>query len=94
MSIPYYQRYNCIYSSFANVTDTMKYRWASCTPKGNVNFNWRIIKAPIFVIEYLIVHELAICEFLTIHMNFGILYQYKFHHTKMQRYGFEIMEIF
>ena len=37
----------------------MKYRWASCTPKGNVYFNWRIIKAPIFVIEYLIVHELA-----------------------------------
>lgn len=41
------------------VTDTMKYRWASCTPKGNINFNWRIIKAPQYVIEYLIVHELA-----------------------------------
>lgn len=41
------------------VTDTMKYRWASCTPKGNINFNWRIIKAPMYVIEYLIVHELA-----------------------------------
>ncbi len=41
------------------VTNTMKYRWASCTPKGNINFNWRIIKAPMFVIEYLIVHELA-----------------------------------
>ena len=42
-----------------SVTDSMKYRWASCTPKGNVNFSWRIIKAPVFVIEYLIVHELA-----------------------------------
>lgn len=37
----------------------LKYRWASCTPKGNLNFNWRIIKAPMFVIDYLIVHELA-----------------------------------
>ena len=37
----------------------LKYRWASCTPKNNLNFNWRIIKAPIFVIDYLIVHELA-----------------------------------
>ena len=37
----------------------MKYRCASCTAKGNVNFSWRIIKAPVFVIEYLIVHELA-----------------------------------
>jgi predicted metal-dependent hydrolase len=37
----------------------LKYRWGSCTPNDNLNFNWRIIKAPIFVIDYLIVHELA-----------------------------------
>lgn len=37
----------------------LRVRWASCTPKNNLNFNWRIIKAPIFVIDYLIVHELA-----------------------------------
>jgi predicted metal-dependent hydrolase len=37
----------------------LKVRWASCTPKNNLNFNWRIIKAPIFVVDYLIVHELA-----------------------------------
>jgi predicted metal-dependent hydrolase len=36
-----------------------KYRWGSCTPKGNINFNWRIIKAPINVIDYIIVHELT-----------------------------------
>lgn len=36
----------------------MKYRWGSCTPKNNINFNWRIIKAPMFVIRYLVVHEL------------------------------------
>lgn len=37
----------------------LKVRWASCTPKNNLNFNWRIIKAPPFVVDYLIVHELA-----------------------------------
>ena len=37
----------------------MKYRWGSCTPSNNLNFNWRIIKAPINVIDYIIVHELA-----------------------------------
>ena len=37
----------------------LKYRWGSCTPKDNINFNWRIIKAPGHVIDYIIVHELA-----------------------------------
>lgn len=36
-----------------------KYRWGSCTPKDNLNFNWRLIKAPMFVIDYIIIHELA-----------------------------------
>ena len=35
------------------------YRWGSCTVKSNVNFNWRLIKAPMFVIDYVIIHELA-----------------------------------
>jgi predicted metal-dependent hydrolase len=42
----------------AKIVDN-RYRWGSCTVKGNVNFNWRLIKAPMFVIDYVIVHELA-----------------------------------
>ncbi|MCK4259834.1 MAG: M48 family metallopeptidase [Halanaerobiales bacterium] len=37
----------------------MRYRWASCITKNNINFNWRIIKAPMYVLDYLIVHELV-----------------------------------
>ena len=36
-----------------------KYRWGSCTPQDNVILNWRLIKAPMFVIDYVVVHELA-----------------------------------
>lgn len=36
-----------------------RYRWGSCTMRDNVNFNWRLIKAPMYVIDYVIVHELA-----------------------------------
>lgn len=37
----------------------LRFRWGSCTPKNNLNFNWRLIKAPADVIDYIIVHELA-----------------------------------
>lgn len=40
-------------------TSEMKYRWGSCTPANNIIFNWRIIKAPMFVLEYLVAHELV-----------------------------------
>ena len=36
-----------------------RYSWGSFTVKNNVGFNWRPIKAPMFVIDYVIVHELA-----------------------------------
>lgn len=42
----------------ARIVDN-RYRWGSCTVRDNVNFNWRLIKAPMFVIDYVIVHELA-----------------------------------
>lgn len=36
-----------------------RYRWGSCTPQSNININWKLIKAPMFVIDYVIIHELA-----------------------------------
>jgi predicted metal-dependent hydrolase len=42
----------------AKITDS-KYRWGSCTPQNNLTFNWRLIKAPMFVINYVVVHELT-----------------------------------
>lgn len=40
-------------------TSEMRYRWGSCTPANNIIFNWRIIKAPMYVLEYLVAHELV-----------------------------------
>ena len=37
----------------------LRCRWGSCTPNNNLNFNWRVVKAPAFVLDYLVVHELA-----------------------------------
>jgi predicted metal-dependent hydrolase len=35
-----------------------KARWGSCSNKGDISFNWRLIMAPPKIIEYVIIHEL------------------------------------
>ena len=40
------------------VRDT-KSRWGSCSATGALNFSWRLIMAPPFVLDYLAAHEVA-----------------------------------
>jgi predicted metal-dependent hydrolase len=40
------------------VRDT-KSRWGSCSASGCLNFSWRLILAPPFVLDYLAAHEVA-----------------------------------
>jgi predicted metal-dependent hydrolase len=47
-----------VHAAEIKIVDSL-YRWGSCTVKDNVNFNWRLVKAPMFVVDYVIVHELA-----------------------------------
>lgn len=41
-----------------NITNAEK-RWGSCSSAGNLNFSWRLIMAPLPVIDYVVVHELV-----------------------------------
>lgn len=33
--------------------------WGSCSPSGSIQLNWKLISAPISVIDYVVIHELA-----------------------------------
>jgi predicted metal-dependent hydrolase len=34
-------------------------RWGSCSSAGNLNYNWRLVLAPPFVLDYVAAHEVA-----------------------------------
>ena len=39
--------------------NSAKTRWGSCTSTGTLNFTWRLVMAPLDVIDYVVLHELA-----------------------------------
>lgn len=40
------------------ITDAQA-RWGSCTSRGGLNFSWRLVQAPLSIVDYVIVHELV-----------------------------------
>lgn len=36
-----------------------KGRWGSCSSKDSLNFAWRLVLAPLGIIDYVVVHELS-----------------------------------
>ncbi|OAA31161.1 metal-dependent hydrolase [Kosmotoga arenicorallina S304] len=56
----YAQRFGYMYNK-VRITNAQK-RWGSCSSKGNLNFSWRLVMAPLPVIDYVVIHELVHLE--------------------------------
>ena len=54
-------RYASIMGVSLNLVSVRDYkaRWGSCSSKGEISFNWRIIIAPHHIVDYVVVHELC-----------------------------------
>ena len=61
--VRYYQAKMGIAASNVKVLD-LKNRWASCSPNGSLNFHWKCAMAPIRILDYVVVHELAHLKFV------------------------------
>lgn len=56
--IQYYQPYFSVKPATLRIKD-QKTRWGSCSTRRNINLNWRLIMAPMEVIDYVIIHEMC-----------------------------------
>ena len=41
------------------VIRNQRWRWGSCSRRGTISLNWRLVQAPTFVRDYLVLHELV-----------------------------------
>lgn len=72
-------------------------RWGSCSRSKNLNFNWRLIFAPVEVMDYVIIHEFCHTEVFNHSPKFWQLVethmpQYKKHSMWLKRHGSELLE--
>lgn len=62
--VDYFQSYFSVTPRAIKVKE-QKRRWASCTSTKDLLFNWRCVMAPLYVLDYIVVHEM--CHM--IHLN-------------------------
>jgi len=59
--------------------------WGSCSPRGTLSFNWRLVLAPVEVLDYVVVHEVCHLRFLDHSQRFWKLVDWRRPRWREQR---------
>jgi predicted metal-dependent hydrolase len=80
-------------ASYAGLTIRgQRKRWASCSSRGGMSFNWRLLLAPEAVLDYVVEHEVCHLEVMDHSPRFWALLasrvpDYRTHSAWLRRYG-------
>jgi predicted metal-dependent hydrolase len=71
-------------------------RWASCSSEGVMSFNWRLLLAPVEILDYVVEHEVCHLEVMDHSPRFWSLLQsrvpdWRVHAAWLRRYGSTLM---
>jgi len=56
--VRHYAAISALRHAGVTVSDALM-RWGSCSPEGRISFAWRLVMAPLPIVDYVVVHELA-----------------------------------
>ena len=77
---------------------SQKTRWGSCSSEGNISLNWRLLAAPLPVMDYVVIHELAHLKhqnhsknFWSLVENFDPHYKYNRQWLRTHQWAFDFL---
>ena len=92
--VTYYHQFTG--GTFTSITiRDQKSRWGSCSSRGTLSFNYRLIFAPAGVLDYVVVHELCHLTYMNHSKDFwnlvaSVMPDYKQYKTWLREHGMEL----